>query len=143
MKQFVPLMRKSGCHLLAAHHNNKVDGEDGRALLGSQALFGGVDTLILMNRRKDGRTMRTFQRYGTELEDTYLLLDEDTGVVTFGNHMVSERTDRIKEEMLDALGGEELTTSEWDNRVEGRQELKIKARGELKKSGIVTREKQG
>jgi len=132
---------ESYSHILLTHHTNRATEE----FLGSQALFGGVDALVTMSKRKDGRTLRCEMRgHGLSgFDDTYLLFDNQTGVVTFGNPMDEDRTARLTEEMLEVLGGEELTTTDWDNRINGKQEFKSRARNELLKEGIVDRGKRG
>src|SRR4051812_40901793 len=63
MEPIIDLARATGCHIMSVHHAGKGERTGGDALLGSTALFGAVDTLVLMKRRDNIRTVETFQRY--------------------------------------------------------------------------------
>ena len=54
-----------------------------------------------------------------------------------------DAADRFDAEYGEVLGGEELSTAEWDGRVKGRDEFKAKARLSLLNDGIVKRGKRG
>lgn len=76
-----PLMtmaRKYNVHILLTHHNNKAGGSRGDEVLGSTAIFGGVDCLLSMNCSETGkRIIYSVQRYGDDLEKTILGIGED------------------------------------------------------------------
>jgi hypothetical protein len=113
--------RESGAHLLMTHHGKKSGGEDGDAVLGSTGLFGAVDTLIEMRRRGARRTLRSFQRYGTDIEETIIELDGDTYLLSeTGSVAEADRHDAEssilawleerpepapRDEILEAIGG--------------------------------------
>src|SRR5205807_1500581 len=64
LEDVIELARDTGCHILFTHHNGKNDREGGDALLGTTAIFGAVDTLMLMHRKAIGRTVESIQRCG-------------------------------------------------------------------------------
>jgi len=70
--------------LLLAHHAKKnSDGDDGDSVLGSTALYGFVDTLISLKKGAEGRrTLKTSQRYGDDLEETVIVLDPRTKLLS-------------------------------------------------------------
>jgi hypothetical protein len=75
--------RECGAHVLAVHHAGK-RGDGGDSVLGSTALFGAVDTLLLMKRSDRYRTLSSIQRYGTDLEEITLDYDSDTRTLSAG-----------------------------------------------------------
>jgi hypothetical protein len=75
-----PLMaaaREKNCHLLLTHHAGKGERRDGEEVLGSTAIFGGVDTKINMKRIDQRRTISTDQRYGENLPEQVIILGQD------------------------------------------------------------------
>jgi hypothetical protein len=72
------LARDTGCAIVVTHHDRKGDGTDaGDSTLGSQGIFGTASTLISLQRdpTSNRRTIRSVQRYGTDLEPTELIFD--------------------------------------------------------------------
>lgn len=78
------LARESGAHILVTHHNNKAGGSEGDEVLGSTALFGSVDCLLSMKRTDAYRTIYSRQRYGTDLPETVLTMDDSGKIHTGG-----------------------------------------------------------
>ncbi len=128
------LARESGTHILLLHHNNKLDD-----LLGSTQLFGIVDTLLLMARRDEIRTLRSIQRYGEDLPETVLELDKETGLVTPVGEYKEAQLERKGEEILDALGSDELTEADIRERVGGNESQASKALRRLVERNQVVR----
>ena len=101
-----PLMqiaRASGVHILLTHHNRKGGGEAGEEVLGSTALFAGVDTLISLKRDGDGRTIETIQREGDDLPVTVLRMDP-TGWIDTGGIRADVKAREIDEQILAVIG---------------------------------------
>ncbi len=128
------LARKSGTHILLLHHNNKADD-----LLGSTQLFGIVDTLLLMTRRDETRTIRSIQRYGEDLPETVLHLDRETGVISEVGDYQALQIDRAAEAVIEAMGGDELSEPDIRERVGGNERPTAKAIRHLVASGRLTR----
>ncbi len=78
------LGRDTGAHVVGVHHLRKGRGSGADDSLGSTSIGGIVDTTFLLWRAEGGRTLRTVQRYGPELEPTIITLDPANGVVSAG-----------------------------------------------------------
>jgi hypothetical protein len=145
MEPLIDLARSTGCHILSVHHCGKGERDGGDALLGSTALFGAVDTLLIMKRHEGARTLQTVQRYGEDLPETVAHLDAETGIVTAGGDMKTLQVDARKTAVLDSLGDERLTEQDIRERVGGNQTLTAKAiralyeRGDLQRTGAGKR----
>ncbi len=100
-----PLMsaaRKQGCHILLTHHAGKVDRADGDDILGSTGLLGGVDTSIQIKKREKRRTFFTIQRYGEDVPETVIELQEDGSLEAIGTRQDVE-VDETLEPIIEAL----------------------------------------
>ena len=75
---------QQGCHNLLTHHAGKAERSDGDEILGSTALLGGVDTSIHIKKRDKRRTFFTIQRYGEDIEETVIELQEDGSLEAVG-----------------------------------------------------------
>jgi hypothetical protein len=143
MEPLIDLARVTGCHILCVHHCGKGEREGGDALLGSTALFGAVDTALLMKRREQARTLHTVQRYGEDMPETVAHLDAETGIVTAGGDLAALQIEERKRAVLEAMGDESLTEPDIKERVGGNQTLTAKAIRTLFESDILTRSGAG
>ncbi len=101
-----PLMqiaRRTGVHILLTHHNRKGGGEGGEEVLGSTALFAGVDTLMSLKRDGDARTVQTIQREGADLPATVLQLDP-TGWLQTGGVRSEVKARELDDQILAVIG---------------------------------------
>ena len=57
MGEFVEVARDTGAHIMLLHHSRKAGGKGGAESLGSQAIFGSVDTLLSINRDGSQRSI--------------------------------------------------------------------------------------
>ncbi|MEW6110070.1 MAG: AAA family ATPase [Nitrospirota bacterium] len=139
------LSRETGTHVLCIHHISKGNSQGGDSLLGSTAIFGSVDTLILLKRHDSYRTIQSIQRYGTDLSETILNFDSDQRTVTVGKSKQDTDLDSLMEALLDYLSssGEPLTEAVINEEVEGRTFLKRKALRELVAEGTIIRTGKG
>lgn len=113
LEPLIALARASGAHLLLAHHASKSEREGGDAILGSTALFGAVDTAIMMRRAPDGtRTIESIQRYGDDLPASVVTLDVETGRVALAGTVAERRQAEAEDAILAALEGGALTEPE-------------------------------
>lgn len=135
------LARETGTHILTTHHMSKADRDAGDGVLGSTAIFGGVDTLMEMRIGPNGRTLATIQRYGENLEDTVINLDPATGIVFEGGTVAAVRQDTTRTDILRALELGPRTEQEIkdsaraDNKAVGETLRQMVRSGELTKSG--------
>ena len=101
-----PLMhiaRRTGVHILLTHHSRKGGGEDGEEVLGSTALFAGVDTLLSLKRDGDARTIQSIQREGDDMPATVLRMDP-TGWVETGGIRAEVKARETDEQILAVVG---------------------------------------
>lgn len=139
LEPLIDLARETGCHIHAVHHCGKGERDGGDALLGSTALFGAVDALLIMKRREGARTLQTVQRYGEDMPETVAHLDLDTGIVAAGGDMQTLQIDARKTAVLDSIGDERLTEADIRERVGGNQTLTAKAIRALYECGDLQR----
>lgn len=136
------ISRASGAHVMAVHHLRK----DGQDVLGSTAIFGTVDTALLLKKSDDGiRSISTEQRYGDNLEDTVLELDIFTSEVkAIGSRTDFERK-TTEEKILEFLTeqSEPVTEREIREGVEARVTLQPPALRSLLKAEKVVRSGKG
>lgn len=139
------IVQQSGATLLLLHHASKADRANIDAVLGSTAITGSVDNIILLSRTARYRTIATVQRVGDDLEERVLLLDPETGRLRLGGSREAADRDHTAGELmrvLDAAGGA-LTREEWFDRVEIRRALKVAALRDLEAGNNIQREGTG
>src|SRR5262245_17584786 len=78
LEPLMVLARETGAHVLLVHHLGKGERAGGDAILGSTAIFGAVDTALLLRRSEKYRTLASLQRYGADLEEITVTLDPIT-----------------------------------------------------------------
>jgi putative DNA primase/helicase len=120
LEPFVDLARKTNCHILALHHDGKMERSGGDALLGSTALFGSVDCHIQLRKRDKGRTIATTQRYGEDMPETVIDLNKETGILTAQGDLQSFVLAQAKDSILSVFkDNEELNEQQIKERVDG------------------------
>lgn len=103
LEKFVDLSRELNFSLLAIHHDSKQNRSGGEAILGSQALFGAVDSHIQMKKLEGKRIISSVQRYGVDLSDTVVDMDKETGIVVVRGEYAGLAAKRVKNEILKLL----------------------------------------
>ena len=82
-RAFEPLLklsRATGATLLLLHHGSAHQPREGLdAVLGSTALSGSVDNILILKRTDQQRVLSSVQRIGPDLEPTVIVLNADTG----------------------------------------------------------------
>jgi AAA domain len=147
LEPVIELARRTGCHIAVTHHLGKMTREGGDDVLGSTAIFGAVDTLVLFRRRKDNlRVLQTIQRYGTDLGETVIPMD-DTGRIGLGSAVseMKQAEARAKvREVLEKLGdGESLDLPAIREQTEMERTPVYRAVQELLDAGIIERIGEG
>ncbi|MHB8537691.1 MAG: bifunctional DNA primase/polymerase [Candidatus Dormibacteria bacterium] len=106
--------REHNVCIVATHHAPKASGTEAiDALLGSTALSGAPDTVLVIRRQDQARTVETVQRYGSDLEKTVLTLDPEAGTVRLAGTVAEARRQEDRRRVLAALeAGTELTRDE-------------------------------
>ncbi len=129
----IGIAQESGATMLLLHHSGKADRASLDAVLGSTAITGSADTIILLARTDRYRTIATVQRTGDDLDDTVILLDEQTGGVTLGGSRQQADEAAIGNAILSALQQADgpQTEAQLEELVEGRTGLKRAALRQL------------
>lgn len=140
-----PLIRLAAewdTHIQFTHHAGKAERDGGDAFLGSTALFGCVDTAIVIRRDDQGRrTIETIQRYDDDLPPTLLSLDPSTGRLALGERKGAAELEDVRARLLDLL--RERPLSEGAIRDQEKNRLVPKALRELLNEGKLTRSGKG
>ncbi len=128
------IARELKTHVQCIHHSPKRDScQGGDDVLGSTAIFGSVDTLMVMKRQENYRTLQTIQRYGTDMEETVLEFNRSKRVVTIGGSRHETDMDILGKAILDFLSKQKEPVIEKviTDEVIGRTTLKRQALREL------------
>jgi Mrp family chromosome partitioning ATPase len=147
LEQFLILARETGSHLAASHHAGKGERADPTdSILGSTAIFGGVDTAIILKKTERYRTIQSAQRYGEDIPETVLEFDPETRTLSLGESKATAEEQRISAAILDHLsknGNQPQTEPQINDAVEGRLSLKRTALRNLVKTGKLTKAGSG
>lgn len=139
---YVAVARETNAHIMLCHHLSKRERGGGDQILGSTALFGAVDSVLLLDRQKQHRILSTIQRYGRDWPLTRLSLT-DVGHVEVGDEVVSETT--IQDQILESLANanQPMTEKEIEFLVYGRTSEKRKNLRQLLQQGAIIRSGSG
>jgi hypothetical protein len=145
MEPLGSLARESGAHLAFTHHGRKGEGSGGDTVLGSTALFGGVDTLLEMRRSGDRRTIGSIQRYGNNMPESVIEMDAATFRVSLAGTRKEADERAIAAEILTYLQehDEPVAREIIEEAVEGRTAAKRAALHTLAEGGDVIRAGDG
>ena len=133
------LARTSGAHLTMGHHSGKSG-----SFLGSTALLGGVDAMVEITRKEAYRTIKSTQRYGDDLEECVLAIDESYRLSLGGTRRDADEQ-AMARDILDFLmsASDPLERDSITAQVEGRQAVKVRALRRLVDTGHVQRTGEG
>ncbi|MEO7192649.1 MAG: AAA family ATPase [Vicinamibacterales bacterium] len=125
----IGIAQRSGAAIILLHHAGKADRASIDQVLGSTAITGSADSIILLSRGDRYRTIQTVQRVGDDLPETVILLDETTGCVQLGGSRADAERDVMARQLVEALQAADrpLTREEWLEAVEGRRQTKLDA----------------
>ncbi|MBL7672138.1 MAG: AAA family ATPase [Bdellovibrionaceae bacterium] len=137
---YVQIARDTNAHIMFIHHLSKRERGGGDQILGSTALFGSVDSVLLLDRQKQRRVFSTIMRYGTDWPISSLTINE-SGHLMIG----AEDSNPIRQQILDCLirSKSPLTEKEIESVVYGRTTEKRKELRELLKTEQVVRQGAG
>jgi len=123
LEPFFELAESHSCHVMLVHHAGKVERAGGDGVLGSTAIIAAVDTALLLTERGGRRSLRSIQRYGTELAETALTFHASTRDITLGQETATNRQPNLQSAIVHALGDGELSAPQL--------------KGKLRRSGKV------
>jgi hypothetical protein len=144
-KRFEPLLklsRTTGATLLLLHHGSAhVNREGLDAVLGSTAVSGSVDNILLLKRLDQQRVLSSVQRIGPDLQPTIITLDTATGRLARAGSKQQfddrELSDRILVLLRDEA--EPVREKRIQEHVEGRNADKVRVLRRLVGMGLVDR----
>jgi hypothetical protein len=146
--------RECGVHICLVHHAGKGEREDDfDSILGSTALFGGVETCILLKRnpKNHTRTVITRSRCARDIDETVLDFDPAIGLITLGKTLqgieaavLKEKVMSLDAKLLEFLSGHSSST-EADIRaaVQGKTQIVRGALNKLVENGLATKTGKG
>jgi hypothetical protein len=140
LEPLLSLARESGAHVLLTHHSGKADRIDATdAILGSTAIFGGVDSAIILKKYERYRTVQSSQRYGTDWSEAVLEFDPEDKSLTLGVERTEAERDRVADSIVAFLCGclEPQTREQIEARVEGKTKYKRAAIRSLVDAGRI------
>ncbi len=132
------IARLSESHIMMLHHAGKADRDAGDSVLGSTAIFGGVDTLLAMRSREGRRTLESRQRYGEDMEETVLDLDMGTGLLMAAGSLEEVEQRDLKAAIM-AHAQDGMSRQQIIDGVDGRATLISKAMRQLVTEGHLER----
>ncbi len=141
IEPLLTLARESGAHVLLSHHSGKMERADATdSILGSTAIFGGVDTAIILKKADRYRTVQSCQRYGTDWPELVLNFDPTERSLSLGVERSEAEAGRIGEAIAVYLAGsdEPQTRIEIEAHVEGKTKHKRTALKALCAAGRVS-----
>jgi AAA domain-containing protein/Toprim domain-containing protein len=144
IEPLLTLARESGAHVLLSHHNGKMEKADATdSILGSTAIFGGVDSAIILKKSDRYRTVQSSQRYGTDWAEVVLNFDPAERSLSLGVERSEAEAERMGEAIVTYLSGcgGPQTRVQIESHVEGKTKHKrtalkaLCAVGRLSESG--------
>lgn len=141
LEPLLVLARETGAHVLVAHHMGKGERGGGDGILGSTAIFGSVDTALILQRRERYRMLSSLQRYGPDLEEITLTLDPVTRIISAGPSRQQADEEAVGRLIVEYLQSKDEPVEEKDilEGVEAARGVKVKALRRLVEEGKATR----
>jgi hypothetical protein len=143
-------------HVMALVHEKKRKGEDRHQnSMGSHAFRGASDTNCSITKQGKERIFSTEQRWGVEMEPTYLRFNQETQTSQLGSTVEAKEEEkrkgkenkireRIEKEILDALLKEKPpTTQELLEAVTGKNETILEVIEQMVSDGKIKAEQDG
>lgn len=135
---YVQLARETETHIMFCHHLSKRERGGGDQILGSTALFGSVDSVLLLDRQKQLRTFTTIMRYGKDWPTSRLEMNSE------GQIEICEEEDKessVRAQILEKLlaASHPITEKEVEAAVYGRTTYKRRVLRELHQYGKIER----
>lgn len=134
LEPLMAMARKNHTHIMCIHHLSKGERQGTDGILGSTAIFGTVDTALILQIKNNTRYIYSQQRYGENLVETAMLFDEETKTPTLGNTKEQNDLTYVAEQIINKLSnGSILTESELSKEIKCKNDKKIKVLRDLVK----------
>jgi hypothetical protein len=148
--------KKFNLHLMFLTHGKKRHTDDvGDSPIGSTGFRGGTDSNIFLNKQGVRRVISTEQRWGSAMEPTLLVFDEERQVMELGTSVEAEQNTRheakeretalrIQRDIIDALCATVCPTQqELLATVKGKTTTKLAVLNQMLADGSVKEESEG
>lgn len=142
------IARLTNTHIALVHHMGKAEREGADGVLGSTAIAGLVDAILMVRRDESGRrTLRTQMRYGFDIPEAELIFDGSTRAINLGSEVDKEKNAvaEITESIAFYLESRAVPVDEGEihDNVHGKKQTKVRVLREMLKSGAVRRSGKG
>ena len=143
LDSYISLVRRFQTHIMFVHHANKHGGEFGNEVMGSQAITGGVDTIISLKNAGGQRLFRAWGRDGVDIPDTMLTLEN--GWMEVIGTKTAVRAHDLRNEVIDLLNESEepLAKDEIQKKLTCRRQTLIEVLDEAVSDGAIRAVKGG
>jgi hypothetical protein len=146
-----PLMRYArdlGIAQVWVHHSTdkgEVGKRGGKAVLGSTALFGACDTLMVIERYpNDVRAVSTQQRIGEDMPETQIAMDPETGLITIATGKSGIRNGQIEERIIGIIASEPgIAKADILDRIEARKADVLSSLASLEERDLIENVSKG
>lgn len=146
LEPILSLARKYNCNIVLTHHMNKViDGDNGRKILGSTAIFGACDAVIFLEKKNDERVLSVEYRYSPAepINKSVLYLNPDNSELSL-REVKEQKKQSLNNELLSLIGQyPELSKEELLERAGKRKAEVIKALDRLTSAGYLDKTGSG
>jgi len=145
LEPLTEVARDTGAHVMFVHHLGKGEGTTSDKILGSTAIGGAFDTLLLLSRRDDIRYLKSQQRYGNDMPEIVINMDPETGSVTAGSLAQEVQQENYESKVLHAVQDRHspLTEKEIRETVGGNENRVAAALRELVRREALLKTGQG
>ena len=141
--------REGRMHILSTHHAGKGEkGEPIDQIIGTTALAGAVDTILILERQRsiagDGSTLTSIQRYGDEPDPMTLALDEKSEVFSLNETDRARVQEREETKIKEIIAFVSTHSAGWSTekeiraKIPGRDETIRRLLGRIVAAGRVT-----
>jgi hypothetical protein len=104
IEPLLTLARESSAHCLLSHHSGKMKRSEATdAILGSTAIFGAVDSAIILKKTEGYRTIQSCQRYGTDWPELVLNFDPNARRISLGEERSAVEDERVIDAIVEYL----------------------------------------
>ncbi len=146
LEPILSLARKYNCHIILTHHMNKaIEGDNGRKILGSTAIFGACDTVIFLENKSDERVLSLVYRYPpvNPIERSVLHLNAETSELSLQT-VREQKKQTLDSELLSLIGQHsEISKEKLLERAGQRKSEAIKALDRLTDEGHLLKSGSG
>lgn len=144
LSPFISLAQDTGSHFCLLHHNRKGNNITIDSVLGSAALSGSVDTIVLLSYKESYRTIKTRQREGEDLGETILNFDPATRTSSLAGTKKELDVRKIQDEIIAVLEERSpISRAKLEKKIEGKTETLRQAMKYLVETGQIHRTGSG